>query len=45
MPGATTSRSADRLTRLVTIVVLVIMLVAVLYSLWIGVANYSRIGV
>ena len=45
VPGATTSLSTDSLTRLLTIVVLVIMLVAVLYALWIGVANYSRIGV
>jgi hypothetical protein len=45
VPGATTSRSSASLTRLLTIVVLVIMLVAVLYALWIGVANYSRIGV
>ena len=44
MPGATT-RSSDSVTRLLTVVVLVIMLVAVLYSLWIGVSNYSRIGV
>ena len=45
MPGATTSRSYDSMTRLLTVVVLVIMLVAVFYALWIGVANYSRIGV
>jgi hypothetical protein len=45
VPGATTSRSSDTLTRLLTIVVLVVMLVAVLYSVWIGVSNYSRIGV
>ena len=45
MPGATPPRLDLRLPRLLTVVVLLVMLVAVLYSLWIGVSNYSRIGV
>ena len=33
------------LVRTLCVVVLVIMIVAVIYAMWIGVSNFSRIGV
>ena len=45
MPSTSVDSSAPVLQRALCLIVVVIMALAVLYAAWIGIGNFSRIGV
>jgi hypothetical protein len=45
VPGPFASSRPDTLLRALCAVVFVTMILAVIYAAWIGISNYSRIGV
>ncbi len=45
MPPSLVASRPQTLTRALCVLVLAIMIIAVIYAAWIGIGNFSRIGV